>query len=58
MDAQDAIEFIIAGATSVSIGTANFVNPHVTIDVIEGIEKYLIDNEIKDINELVGSLKI
>ena len=57
MDAQDAIEFIIAGATSVSIGTASFVNPHVTIDIIEGIEKYLIDNEIKDINELVGSLK-
>ncbi len=58
MNAQDAIEFIIAGATSVSVGTANFVNPHVTIDIIEGIEKYLIDNEIKDINELVGSLKI
>lgn len=58
MNAQDAIEFIIAGATSVSIGTANFVNPHVTIDIIEGIEKYLIANEIKDINELVGSLKI
>ena len=58
MNTQDAIEFIIAGATSVSIGTANFVNPHVTIDIIEGIEKYLIDNEIKDINELVGSLKI
>jgi len=58
MDAQDAIEFIIAGATSVSIGTASFINPHVTVDIIEGIEKYLIDNEIKDINELVGSLKI
>ena len=58
MDAQDAIEFIIAGATSVSIGTASFVNPHAAIDIIEGIEKYLIDNEIKDINELVGSLKI
>jgi len=58
MDAQDAIEFIIAGATSISIGTANFVNPQITIDIIEGIEKYLIDNEIKDINKLVGSLKI
>jgi len=58
MDTQDALEFIIAGATSVSIGTASFVNPHVTIDIIEGIEKYLIDNEMKDINELVGSLKI
>lgn len=58
MDAQDAVEFIIAGATSVSIGTASFINPHVTIDIIEGIEKYLIDNEIEDINEVVGSLKI
>ena len=58
MNAQDAIEFIIAGATSVSIGMANFVNPHVTIDVIEGIEKYLTENNIKDVNELVGSMKI
>jgi len=57
MNASDAIEFIIAGATSVSIGTANFVNPCVTVDIIEGIKKYLVDNEIEDINELVGSLK-
>jgi len=58
MNTQDALEFIIAGATSVSIGTANFVNPHVTLDIIEGIEKYLIENEINDVNKLVGSLKI
>lgn len=58
MVAQDAIEFIIAGARAVSIGTANLVNPHATIDIIEGIEKYLIENNIKDINELVGSMKI
>lgn len=58
MDAQDAIEFMIAGARAVSIGTANLVNPKATIDIIEGIEKYLIENKIKDINELVGSLKV
>jgi len=58
MDVQDALEFIIAGARAVSIGTANLVNPKVTIDIIEGIEKYLIENEIEDVNELVGSLKV
>jgi len=55
---EDALEFIIAGARAIEIGTANFVNPKVTIEIIEGIEKYLIENNIKDINELVGSMKI
>ena len=55
---EDALEFIIAGARAIGIGTANFVNPRVTIEIIEGIEKYLIENNIKDINELVGSMKI
>jgi len=55
---EDALEFIIAGARAIEIGTANFVNPKVTIEIIEGIEKYLIENNIKDVNELVGSMKI
>jgi len=55
---EDALEFIIAGARAIEIGTANFVNPRVTIEIIEGIEKYLMENNIKDINELVGSMKI
>jgi dihydroorotate dehydrogenase (NAD+) catalytic subunit len=55
---EDALEFIIAGARAIEIGTANFVNPRVTIEIIEGIEKYLTENNIKDINELVGSMKI
>lgn len=55
---EDALEFIIAGARAIEIGTANFVNPRATIEIIEGIEKYLIENNIKDINELVGSMKI
>jgi dihydroorotate dehydrogenase (NAD+) catalytic subunit len=55
---EDALEFIIAGARAIEVGTANFVNPRVSIEIIEGIKKYLIENNIKDINELVGSLKI
>ena len=55
---EDALEFIIAGARAIEIGTANFVNPRVTIEIIEGIKKYLIENNIKDINELVGNMKI
>jgi len=55
---EDALEFIIAGARAIEIGTANFVNPGVTIEIIEGIEKYLTENNIKDVNELVGSMKI
>lgn len=58
MDAQDALEFMITGARAVSIGTANLVNPKATIEIIEGIEEYLIENEIEDVNELVGSLKV
>jgi dihydroorotate dehydrogenase (NAD+) catalytic subunit len=58
MKAEDALEFIIAGARAVSIGTANLVNPKAAIEIIKGIEEYLIENKIKDINELVGSLKI
>ena len=55
---KDALEFIIAGARAIEIGTANFVNPRVTIEIIEGIEKYLTENNIKEVNELVGSMKI
>jgi len=55
---EDALEFIIAGALAIEIGTANFINPNITIEMIEGIEKYLRENNIKDVNELVGSMKI
>ncbi len=55
---EDALEFIIAGARAIEIGTANLVNPRITIEIIEGIEKYLIDSEIEDINELIGSLRV
>ena len=56
MNYEDAIEFILAGATAIAVGTANFVNPLVTIEIIEGITQYLIDNNIKNLRELVGGL--
>lgn len=56
IDAKDALEFLIAGARAVQVGTANFVNPRATMDIIRGIEEYLIDKGIEDINELIGSL--
>ena len=56
MSAADAIEFFIAGAAAVQIGTANFVNPAATMDILNGIEDYLTENGIKKLSELVGSL--
>ena len=54
---SDAIEFIIAGASAVGIGTANFIEPDCAIKIIDGIKKYCVQNNIKDIKELVGSLQ-
>ncbi len=56
--AQDALEFIIAGASAVQVGTATFVQPGATLSILEGINKYLDDNGFDDIANLVGSLKI
>jgi len=58
IDASSALEFILAGATAVSVGTANFINPKVSIEIIEGLKKYLSENKIKDIKILIGSLRI
>lgn len=58
MTAQDALEFILAGATAVAVGTGNYVNPRATIEIIKDIEKYLIKHKIKDIRELTGALKV
>ncbi|BFL46459.1 dihydroorotate dehydrogenase [Lactonifactor longoviformis] len=55
--AEDALEFILAGASAVSVGTANFFNPRATLDVIEGIESYMQKNKIQDIQELIGVVK-
>lgn len=56
-NAEDALEFILAGATAVSVGTANFNNPRATLDVVEGIEDYMRKHNVADINDLIGLVK-
>ena len=55
--AEDALEFIMAGATMVAVGTANFNDPMTTIKVIEGIQSFMEKNGIKDIAEITGCVK-
>ena len=55
--AEDAIEFLMAGASAISVGTANFFNPKATIEVIEGIAKYMKQYDVEDINEIIGVVK-
>ena len=57
MNAEDALEFIMAGASAVSIGTANFHNPYTTIEVVDGIRAYMEKNKIDDIKELIGCVR-
>ena len=57
MTAEDALEFILAGATAVSVGTANFVNPYATTEIIAGIEDYMIRYQVEDISELIGAVR-
>lgn len=58
MNTNDALEFLIAGASAIKIGTANFVDPNVSVKIIEGIKEYCNKHNIKDIKELIGSLKL
>ena len=58
MNATDALEFIMAGATAVAVGTANFVNPRTSLEVLDGIEAYLVKHNHKDVSELIGSLNV
>ena len=57
MTAEDALEMILAGATGVAVGTANFTNPTVTADIVEGIREYMGENGIADIKELIGAVR-
>lgn len=57
MNGDDAIEFMLAGANAVSIGTANFVNPYTTVETVKQMEAYMKRHQIEDINEIVGSVK-
>ena len=56
-NAEDAIEFIMAGATGVSIGTANFINPRATVDTVEGIEEYMRKYNVNDLSEIRGIIE-
>jgi dihydroorotate dehydrogenase (NAD+) catalytic subunit len=58
IDSSSALEFFLAGATAVSVGTANFIYPKVSIEIIAGIKQYLIKNKIKDIKTLIGNLRV
>ena len=55
--AEDALEFIMAGATAVSVGTANFINPYTTQEVVDGMEAFLERQNVEDIKELIGCVK-
>jgi len=56
-NAEDAIEFLMAGATAVAVGAMNFVNPYTTVETIEGIEAYMKQQKVEDIHELIGCVE-
>lgn len=55
--AEDAVEFLLAGASAVAVGAMNFVNPYATTEIVEGIENYMKQYEIEDIRELIGGVR-
>jgi dihydroorotate dehydrogenase (NAD+) catalytic subunit len=55
MKAEDALEFLMLGARAIQVGTANFINPRATMDILSGLENYLQCNKIKNINDIIGS---
>lgn len=55
--AEDAIEFLLAGATAVSVGAMNFVNPYTCIEVVEGIERYMEQYHVEDVTDLIGAVR-
>ena len=54
---EDALEFLLAGASAVSVGTANFYNPYATTEIVEGLVNYMKNNDVEEIQELIGSVK-
>ena len=52
----DAVEFLLAGASAVMMGTAGFVNPMAWVETIEGLENYMAENKVKSVTELIGGL--
>lgn len=58
MNATDAIEFFLAGATSIQVGTANFIDPGISVKIVDGIETYLQKHNISDVNDIIGALEV
>ena len=58
MTATDAIEFLLAGATAVQIGTANFIDPKISVKIVQGIEQYLVRHKFTSVKEIIGSLEV
>jgi len=58
MTATDAIEFLLAGATAVQIGTANFIDPQISVKIVQGIEQYLARHKYTSVKEIIGSLEV
>jgi dihydroorotate dehydrogenase (NAD+) catalytic subunit len=58
MNAEDAIEFLIAGASAVAVGTANFVRPDSAVEILDGIVEFMKDEAIDDIGSLTGALRV
>ena len=56
MNGRDALEFILAGATAIEVGTANFIDPAVTIGIVDYIEEYCSRHGVRDIRELIGAI--
>ena len=55
---EDALEFLIVGARAIQVGTANFVKPTVTLEIIAGLEDYLRQQGLSDINQVIGTLEV
>jgi len=58
MNASDAIEFMLAGASAIQVGTANFIDPQISVKIVDGIQDYCERHHISDVNDLVGAMKI
>ncbi len=58
MNATDAIEFMLAGSTAIQIGTANFIDPQVSVKVVDGIKEYMQEHKIENVNDLIGALEV
>ena len=58
MNYRDAVEFMLCGASAIQVGTANFVNPKTALEIVDGIRKYMVENKIKSVGQLVGKLRV